>query len=155
MKSFALNEHYTVVCEWKKTRMAFKHEATILRDGVSVYTTKICYQNRTWESYEYQSVLHKAIEKYFDKAQAKAFMDKVDGKGVEMVNQDLGMIAGIAKLGNLLCEKPEEKNAWKLRMLKAGLANKGLSFPDDWDTLPEAEKQRRLDGAIATMTEGR
>ena len=43
---------------------------------------------------------------------------------------------------------PAERNAWKARMLKAGLTNLGLTFPADWDSLPEAEKQRRLDGAL-------
>jgi len=29
-------------------------------------------------------------------------------------------------------------------MIKAGLENKGLSIPEDWDTLTEDTKERRL-----------
>jgi hypothetical protein len=34
-------------------------------------------------------------------------------------------------------------------MLKAGLSDKGLCVPSDWDTLTEEEKQKRLDNVIA------
>jgi hypothetical protein len=36
-------------------------------------------------------------------------------------------------------------------MLKAGLEGRGLIMPDDWDDLSEDEKNRRLDGVIATL----
>jgi len=146
MKTFTLNEHYAIVCEWKKTRMGFKHEATIMQNGCEVYKTKCCYQNRTGGSYEFQSVLHKAIRGYFKGEDVQKFCAKVDGKGSADLKSTLGMIAGIAKLGEILCGKPEDKNSWKLRMLKAGMP--GLDPPADWDQLPEEEKQRRLDGAI-------
>ena len=150
MKIFKLDEEYSVVCEWKKTRVAFKHEATIMQNGCEVYKTKCCYQNRTWESYEYQSVLHKAIAGYFEKDVTEKFCALVDGKDAKDVSDRFGMIAGIAKLGEILCDKPEEKNSWKMRMLKAGMGA-GFQPPDDWDHLPEEEKQRRLDGAIASL----
>jgi len=150
MKTFNLSGDYAVVCEYKKTRMAFKHEATVTKNGCEVYKTKICYQNRTWESYDYQSVLHRAIRGYFKGEDVQRFCDKVDGKGKADIKSSLGMIAGIAKLGEILCDKPEDKNSWKLRMLKAGMGE-GFQPPDDWDQLPEAEKQRRLDGAINTL----
>ena len=50
----------------------------------------------------------------------------------------------VAAFGDVFGETQEDANAWKSRMLKAG----GVSFPDDFDQLPEDEKQRRLDGAI-------
>ncbi|KKT23937.1 MAG: hypothetical protein UW07_C0019G0016 [Candidatus Nomurabacteria bacterium GW2011_GWF2_43_8] len=48
--------------------------------------------------------------------------------------------------------KAKESNDWKARMLRAGLEGRGLIMPDDWDTLPEAEKTKRLDGALANLT---
>ena len=63
----------------------------------------------------------------------------------------LGMIAGIAKLGEILCDNQKDKNDWKMRMLKAGLENQGLMIPDDWGLLSEDEKQRRLNGAITAI----
>jgi len=150
MKTFDLSKDYAVVCEYKKTRMAFKHEATIMQNGCEVYKTKCCYQNRTWESYDFQSVLHKAIRGFFKGEDVQKFMDKVDGKGAADVKSSLGSVGMVAAFGDLLCSTPEDKNSWKMRMLKAGMGA-GFQPPDDWDQLPEEEKQRRLDGAIASL----
>ena len=57
--------------------------------------------------------------------------------------------AMVASLGEVFGKTKAEKNAWKKRMLKAG--QPALDFPEDWDTLPESEKERRLDKAIAEM----
>lgn len=64
------------------------------------------------------------------------------------------MVGTIAQLGEIFAtssDNTEEQNKkatndWKSRMLKAGLS--GLSMPEDWDTLSEEEKERRLDGVI-------
>ena len=61
----------------------------------------------------------------------------------------LKSISMVVSMGEIFCDKKKDKNDWKLRMLKAGLENKGLSVPDDWDTLTEAEKEKRLNGVIA------
>jgi hypothetical protein len=63
------------------------------------------------------------------------------------------MVESIAKLGDLFCDNQKDKNDWKARMLKAGFENKGLQMPDDWNTLDEDEKQRRLDGVLEIMGE--
>lgn len=59
-------------------------------------------------------------------------------------------VALIASLGKIIggAETVKEENDWKKRMLTAGMGSAGLSFPDDWDSLTEEEKARRLDGAI-------
>jgi hypothetical protein len=56
------------------------------------------------------------------------------------------MIGAIAKLGDLFCEKTEDKNKWKERMLKTGLS--GLDFPDDFESLSEEEKEKRLNKVV-------
>jgi len=63
MKSFQLNKEYQIVCETKSTRSGFKHEATLLHNGREIDSAKIIYYNRTWESYQYQSVLLKLLDK--------------------------------------------------------------------------------------------
>lgn len=81
-------------------------------------------------------------------------LKKVDGPREEEAPKGdggLGMIAGIAKLGEIFCKTVKDQNDWKVRMLKAGLENRGLMIPADWGSLSEAEKQRRLDGAIASL----
>jgi hypothetical protein len=56
--------------------------------------------------------------------------------------------SAIASLGDIFGKTIKEKNDWKERMLKAGLGNKGLEMPDDWDKLDEKTKQKRLDMVI-------
>lgn len=52
-----------------------------------------------------------------------------------------GMVAGLSAI---FCDTPKQKNDWKKRMLSTV---PGISFPDDFDTLPEEERARRLEGA--------
>jgi len=65
MKIFTLDKNYNVVCNWKNTRSGFKHIATLCRNGIEIGDTKICYLNRTWESFKYESILKKIIDLYF------------------------------------------------------------------------------------------
>lgn len=59
----------------------------------------------------------------------------------------MDMAINIAKLGNIFCDTQKDKNAWKLKMLKAGIGE-GLDIPDNWEELSEEEKETRLNGAI-------
>jgi hypothetical protein len=153
MKIFEITQNIRAVCQWKKTRQAFKHEATLFVNGQECETVKICYLNRTWERYEYQSVLEKLIEKTAalstqDKELCKKFVgqDHTDWSGFRST-------AMIASLGEIFCDSQKDKNDWKARMLKAGLGNSGLQMPEDWDTLDEDTKQARLDAVIGQLKE--
>ena len=61
MQLIKLNKNYTIVCESKSTRSGFKHVASIIKNGLLQGKVKCCYQNRTWESYQFQMVLNKAL----------------------------------------------------------------------------------------------
>jgi hypothetical protein len=80
MTTFKLNDQYTVVCESQNTRSGFRHVAVLMDNDYEVYRTKITYQNRTWERYEFQSVLYKLIETYFknDVLNRTAFLSKIN-----------------------------------------------------------------------------
>jgi hypothetical protein len=149
-KTFVLDDETRISCGYQKTNYGFRHLAVVRRGFYEKGKAKVCYYNRTWESYEYQTVVHKAIRNTFPKDAAEKHIAAIEEKKQD--DGGLGFIAGIAKLGDIFCDKPEESNAWKIRMLKAGLENKGLNIPDDFDSLPEDEKQRRLDGAIESLT---
>ncbi len=56
----------------------------------------------------------------------------------------------VTKLGDIICNTQKEKNDWKVRMMKASLGQ-GVNFPDDWDSLPEDEKTRRLADALNSL----
>ncbi len=69
--------------------------------------------------------------------------------------QDGGMLKAVsmvAAFGKLLCPDLKSQNDWQARMLKAGLGNKGLTMPDNWDQLSEAEKEKRLSGALSVIS---
>lgn len=151
MKVFKINQDIEVVCEWKKTRNGFKHEATLLVNGIEKDKTKICYLNRTWERYEYESVLKKLIN------DTKELSEDVKKVCLEFINKDntdwskFKLISTIAKVGDILCENQKDKNDWKARMLKAGLGNKGLIIPEDWESLDEDTKEKRLNLVIKEL----
>ena len=65
---------------------------------------------------------------------------------------EFNRIGAIAKLGDVFGQTLKEKNDWKARMLKAGLENKGLEMPEDWDTLGEDTKKARLDAVIGLLS---
>ena len=55
-----------------------------------------------------------------------------------------------AQIGEIFGQNKKEKNDWKARMLKAGLGE-GLDMPEDWNSLSEEEKERRLNKMIKFM----
>ena len=55
------NEQYSFLCWTTKTRNGFCHTCYCLETDT---TSKASYLNRTWESYDYQSVLRKAFSKF-------------------------------------------------------------------------------------------
>ena len=60
-------------------------------------------------------------------------------------------VAMVAMMGDIFSSNIKESNDWKARMIKAGMPSGAIDMPSDWDSLPEEEKQRRLDGVIEVM----
>ena len=152
MKTFKVNKNLEAVCQSEKTRYGFRHLATLIGDRREISKAKRCYYNRTWESYEFESVLETLLEKSislseWDKRCFKAMIKN----GGQHSTDDLKTIGMVAMMGDIFGKTQKQKNDWKTRMLKAGLENKGLIMPDDWETLSEADKEARLDGAIKAI----
>lgn len=60
--------------------------------------------------------------------------------------------AMVAMMGDIIGGKTlKEKNTWKTRMLKAGLSNRGLDMPEDWESIKESEKKKRLNKALKEL----
>jgi len=152
-RSFNLSDRITIVANASKTRNGFKHTATLYIDGVEVDSAKVNYLNRTWESYEFQTVMQKLVDS------TNAISDEEKSKAKSFLNKDqtdrtqFETIGRIAKLGDIFATTPEQKNKWKARMLKAGLESKGLEFPEDWESLPEQEKETRMNKVIEALLE--
>lgn len=79
MKLFKLDDKWSIVCESVGNRTGFKHVAKLIRGQDEVDQTKIQYYNRTWEAYQFESVLLQLLDKttFLNKDQKKEFRDKV------------------------------------------------------------------------------
>lgn len=150
VKFFKVNRIYSVVCRSENTRYGFHHLAELRQGSIPIDHATACYYNRTWESYTFQSVIHRVLSKAFDKKIVKRYMKKIDAEALGHVNDHFNLVANIAKLGDILCEKSEDKNAWKKRMISTV---PGIDIPEEFDKLPEDEKAKRLDGVIDVMSE--
>lgn len=61
MQVFKIDNKINIACYTGSTLNGFKHTAELLLNGSVVSTTKILYYNRTWERYQYESVMRKLI----------------------------------------------------------------------------------------------
>jgi len=77
MRIFTLDEKYSVVCDTKSTRNGFKHIASLFRNGISIDDTKICYLNRTYEYFTYESVLVKIVTKKFTGTDKEKYLNVI------------------------------------------------------------------------------
>ena len=152
MKTFKVNKDIKIECDQKTTSYGFKHEARLMVNGYEQGFAKACYYNRTWESFEYESVIKYLLRKtdVLTKRQKTIFLKKAKGEYNREVKENFGMIATLAELGKLFTDDQKEQNDWKTRMIKAGLGE-GIIMPEDWDILNEDDKQARLDAVINEM----
>lgn len=155
MKTFKLNDRMEIVARYEKTRSGFRHRATLLIDGREVDEVTEHYLNRTWESYEFETVINKLIDKttHISPEIKQELKDKLAGKSHEEIESQFKVTGMVAKLGDVFAKDRVEKNIWKKRMLKAGLGAKGLEFPEGFEKLPEEVKEKRLNKAIGFLTE--
>ena len=68
----------------------------------------------------------------------------------ERTDSSFKTIGNVASLGEIFADNEKDKNTWKLRMIKAGLGE-SFQLPDDWESLSEKEKGKRLDLVIKTL----
>jgi hypothetical protein len=155
VKTFNINRNIKIDCYYQNTSYGFKHEAELIIKNEEWGIAKSCYYNRTWERFEFESVITKLIDdnKTLSKSQKRACYKFIKSGGrVEDDLKPLKSIGMVMAIGNLLAGNTiKAKNDWKMRMLKAGLENKGLIMPDNWDSLTETEKETRLNGVIKTL----
>lgn len=57
---------YAFYNSFRGNRSGFVHETELYRNGILEGTNKIQYYNRTWESYEYQSVMRRCVSKLLE-----------------------------------------------------------------------------------------
>lgn len=150
MKEFEITERIKIRCSQHSTRNGFKHVAKLIYSGNVIQTSSVSYLNRTWERYEYQTVMEQLIGKNKtlseeEKNLCKAFIAKDNTD-----NSHLKSIAMVAVLGEFFGKDKKESNDWKTRMIKAGLGE-GIQMPEDWDELDEETKELRLNKVIKEL----
>lgn len=87
MRIFNLDKVYNVVCNSESTRSGFRHVATLHKNGFEVAKTKICYLNRTWECYEFESVIIKIIEDNFRGKEYIKFLEVIKYDNLRKTNR--------------------------------------------------------------------
>lgn len=154
MKTFKIDKHAEIICESEGTRYGFRHLAYLMVDGREIEKDKRCYYNRTWEQFEFESVIEGLLgkSKYLSETRKKNFLRRLRGDDKKELDKQFGVIATVAKMGEIFGKDQKEKNDWKTRMLKAGLENKGLQMPDDWNELSEDTKEIRLNAVIQQLS---
>jgi len=63
MQNFQINERVNVECHTNSTKSGFSHIAKLFINGKQVKKVSCQYLNRTWERYQYESVLKKLANK--------------------------------------------------------------------------------------------
>jgi len=150
---FEVKKGITISARSEPTRYGFRHIVVLFKDGQEIGRAKETYQNRTWERYEFETAIRTLLDStdILTESEKKKFLERGEKLEKERVEKEFGMVAGIAKMGEVLNDTTEDKNKWKKRMLKAGLP--ALDFPEDWDRLSESEKEKRLNKVIAMLKE--
>ena len=70
-------------CYTTDTRCGFCHTAHYVGWDYEINDTKASYYNRTWERFEYESVLKRAIEKLPADVRDEVYAQIIEGKAVE------------------------------------------------------------------------
>lgn len=53
---------YTFINTSKSTSTGFRHETTLFIDDFEITSARVNYINRTWENYQYQTCMQRAVE---------------------------------------------------------------------------------------------
>ena len=88
MKVFNVNfqgEKNSIYCKYENTRNGFKHVATMYYNR-NTYVAVCYYLNRTWECFEYQSVIRKLYYIISDEMKEKAVEEWKTAKGRKRIS---------------------------------------------------------------------
>lgn len=149
-KIFKVSDKLEIHCVSKGNKHGFTHRAVLWENEVKTLEAKSQYINRTWERFEFESVISKLLHrrKVFTADRIQEILNSFANENHKEIDRTFKSIAMVAKMGDIFGQTPKEKNDWKERMLKAGLGDMGLIMPDDWEELDEETKQARLDAVI-------
>lgn len=109
-------------CYTTDTRNGFCHTAHYVGWDYSLTDTKVSYYNRTWERFEYESVLKRAIDKLPTDVRQQVYDQIIDGKAAEEAKKADEQFEAFKNLHDSL--SPENKER---------LANSGIEIHTEED----------------------
>lgn len=115
-------EEITFRCHTTDTRSGFCHTAHLMGWDYDITDTKASYCNRTWERFDYESVLKRAIEKLPADIQQAVYDQLIDHKAAEEEKKAEEFLESFGKLHSSL--SPENKER---------LANSGIQINSESD----------------------
>ena len=112
----------TFRCYTTDTRSGFCHTAICTTWGIDTTPSKVSYYNRTWERFEYETVLKSAINKLPKDIRQQVYDQIIDHKAAEEERKAEEQIAAFEKLHNGLTQENKER-----------LANSGIEIRSEGD----------------------
>ena len=109
-------------CYTTDTRCGFCHTAHYVGWDYDLTDTKASYYNRTWERFEYESVLKRAIDKLPADIQKEVYAQIIEGKAAEEEKQAEEMVKSFEALHSTLSTENKER-----------LANSGIEIHSEED----------------------
>ena len=109
-------------CYTTDTRNGFCHTAHYVGWGYDINDTKVSYYNRTWERFEYESVLKRAIDKLPTDVRQQVYDQIIDHKAAEEEQKAEDMFNSFKALHEGLSEENKER-----------LANSGIEIHSESD----------------------
>ena len=109
-------------CYTTDTRNGFCHTAHLTGWEYEQTDTKASYYNRTWERFEYESVLKRAIEKLPEDVRQQVYDQIIDGKAAEEEQKAEDMFQSFKQLHDGLSDENKER-----------LANSGIEMHSEAD----------------------
>lgn len=131
-----------IILSTQDTNYGFRHIAEMYQGERLIGKAKCCYYNRTWEQYDYQSVIHKVIDGA-GVEDAQALKKVIDEQQLRRVSDDFGIMGAIMSMSDLMTDDKAQSADFKLRMLKARFGD-AVIVPEDWEDLSDDVKLDRL-----------
>ena len=115
-------QEITFRCHTTDTRNGFCHTAHYVGWDYSLTDTKASYYNRTWERFDYESVLKKAIDKLPTDVRQQVYDQIIDHKAAEEEKKAEEQVEAFKRLHDSLSEENKER-----------LANSGIEMHSESD----------------------
>lgn len=100
-------KEYSFKCYTTWTRNGFCH--TVVSWDYSTTDTKVSYLNRTWERFDYETALKRAIRKFPEGMQKELYDQIIEGKAAEEEKKAEAMLSSFEKLYNGLNDENKER----------------------------------------------